>query len=44
MTYQTSLHPQSVAEDVEAIHTGTALYTNPPEIEQLLDLCVAVAC
>ena len=44
MTYQTSLHPQSVAADVEAIHAGTALYTNPPEIEQLLDLLDWPAC
>ena len=37
MTKQISTHSHSGADDIEAIHAGTALYTSPPEVEHLLD-------
>ena len=37
MTKAISALPHSDSADIEAIHEGTALYTNAPEIEDLLD-------
>lgn len=37
MIKSTIAHPHPDANDIEAIHAGTALYTSPPEVEALLD-------